>query len=379
VKLCLHVHPDTGVTCTKKAIQGGLCNTHGAETKKCRFVDPRTKETCSKMSKQDGLCIGHGAQVQLCRHVDPDTKEACVRYAKQGGLCIGHGAKLKLCCHADPLTKEACTRYAVKGGVCIGHGAPGRLCKHVDPNTNAACSKHVQVGGLCASHGGGYRCEMPCCTSTHEGTPSLATGKHPVTGAHMCTFAMRFMVSAAQTKAEKTVLLRRFGFKRDLVLRGEHAFYHKLVLLVPELALSERVLDESVLSKCAGKAKSFSDPRPDYLHYFADGDVQLALAGEYDERPGHEDDDDRLGVIADMCGCGAENMYVFRVLGRHDSDRAVCVRKIRQQNAYYKVTQEGMSVVRKTAAVVRERLEWIAQGLAPDDNAGRPRKVYVNF
>jgi len=173
-------------------------------------------------------------------------------------------------------------------------------------------------------------------------------------------------------------LMRYFGFKKDLVMRGEQAFYHALCLAVPELRLSERILDQSVLSKCLGKRKSMSDPRPDYFHFFSDFITSLGLHGEYDETADHEDSDERLKVIAEASGCGQENVYVFRVMAHHNTLRALCTRyTVGKHHTYYKLTEEGKRVVLETALIVRERLTWIGQGLAP--NKERPWKVYINL
>jgi hypothetical protein len=195
----------------------------------------------------------------------------------------------------------------------------------------------------------------------------------------MCTFAARCMISAADTLFEKQSLMNHFRFKRNLVMRGEHAFYHTLCLLVPELSMSERVLDESVLTAQLGKRKSLHDPRPDYFHYFGGSNIGLALHGEYDESPNHEDCDDRLKVIADAAGCGIDSTYIFRVMAWHDTKRSLCVRRVYRENAYFMITEEGIRVAKVTAQIIKERLTWISKGLNPNDSVGRRRKVYINY
>jgi hypothetical protein len=57
-------------------------------------------------------------------------------------------------------------------------------------------------------------------------------------------------------------------------------------------------------------------------------------------------------------------------------------RKIRKEsagqetNVWYELNERGKSVLDITAVVVKERLDWIRQGLEPND-AERPRKVYI--
>jgi hypothetical protein len=73
-------------------------------------------------------------------------------------------------------------------------------------------------------------------------------------------------------------------------------------------------------------------------------------------------------------------VYFFRVQGHHGTKRELCKRHvINKIHVYFKLTAEGERVVKETAAIVRERLDWIALGLAPDDAAGRLQKVYTNY
>lgn len=174
------------------------------------------------------------------------------------------------------------------------------------------------------------------------------------------------------------MLIEKFGFKTKLVMGGEHAFYHALCKLVPGLHVSERVLDADVLSKCVGKQKSISNPRPDYFHFFGDGTLNVAIHGEYDETEGHEDCDERLAAIAQAAD--VPYPYVFRVMARHYTDRALCARRVlNKTTTYYALTDKGRRVAEETAVAVRERLQWISQGLGPDDAAGRMRKIYINY
>jgi hypothetical protein len=229
------------------------------------------------------------------------------------------------------------------------------------------------VPNMCAKHGGGDRCELECCTGYPGAHPDLAKGFHPETGQGMCTFACRQMVGNCDDKEEQKQLMLRFGFKKLRVMRGEHAFYHALNLLVVDLRESERFLDASLFSNGLGKRKSRDDKRPDYYHYFADGEKAFVLHGEYDETPDHEDDDDRLAMFAEISSCVGAT-YVFRVQAHHHTDRAICEMKTHEQHTYWRLTDAGRQKAKEVAVVIRERLEWIKQGLAP--NATRPWKVY---
>ena len=346
--------------CTKGAIDSTeLCAAHGGG-RRC------TAEGCTKGAVDSNeLCITHGGG-RRC------TAEGCTKSARDSTeLCAAHGGGRRC-------TTEGCTKSAVGSTkLCMAHGG-GRRC------SAEGCTKSARDSNeLCITHGGGRRCEMQCCVLVTEiDTPTIASGKHPETGQYMCTFAMRNMVQEAKT-TEKEDLNRYFGFKKTLVMRGEHSFYHKLVLSVPFLAQTERVLDESVLRKQLGKRKDVSDPRPDYFHYLGGSNTRsaFALSGEYDEKPDHEQSLQRLQTIGNMTDAEWTRTYVFRVQAHHDTERAVCVRKSNKQanTTYYEVTDVGKAVVAQTAVVVEQIMEWIQQGLPPDDAAGRPHITHINY
>ena len=156
-------------------------------------------------------------------------------------------------------------------------------------------------------------------------------------------------------------LKRYFGFKRDLVLRAEHAFYYELVKLVPELTQLRRVLDESVLSRLLGKSKTVDEPRPDYFHLHPQ--TNIALHGEFDENDGHEESIDRLRKIAHHAGCN--RVYYFRVRGHIGTSQAVCRRVIQQDVAYYIVTQRGRKVLQDVARYAKMCVKCMYAGIPP--------------
>jgi hypothetical protein len=221
----------------------------------------------------------------------------------------------------------------------------------------------------CISCGGGCRCEADCCKYLEDS--AYSKHKHPVSGIRICTFAARVLVAQAlYTDGDVTkykAWMKHFGFKRDLVLRAEHAFYFMLVQEVPELAQMVRALDQSVASALEGKTKRSTDQRPDYLHYSPA--VNMALYGEFDEHNNHEDDDDRIRRIADQVGCGLERTYVFRVKAHiEDPQRALFVRKIhKKHHAYYTATERGKKVVQKVAQHVRECLALMSLQIPPTE------------
>jgi hypothetical protein len=405
---CQFVDPDTGKACKASAVSSksktgvqGMCVSHGGGDR-CQFVDPDTGKACkasavSSKSKTgvQGMCKSHGGG-DRCQFVDPDTGKACKASAvssksKTGvqGMCKSHGGGDR-CQFVDPDTGKACKASAQNSksktgvqGMCKSHGG-GDRCQFVDPDTGKACKASARtstdktgVQGMCVSHGGGDRCQAECCALLD--VQSYAPYCMPAPdGRTVCTHYARCAVSIASSKSpeEGTKLARHFGFKKDLVMRGEHAFYHALCQAVPELKSAWRTLDEPQLKKQLGKAKCMGDPRPDYFHEYEGG----AIHGEYDEKRDHEMCVNRELIVATLSKAGPARTYAFRVLGRHDEPDAVCERRVYNKHyTYFTLTAEGRRVVSETAVVVRRILSWISQGLPPDDAAGRPRRTLINF
>jgi hypothetical protein len=351
------------------------CVRHGGGNR-CTYIDEdgQACEASARISKSGtgaaNKCVRHGGG-NRCTHSDEDG-QACKSSAENSrsgtgavGRCKRHGGGNR-CTHIDK-DGQACKSSAEnnKSDVhkCVRHGG-GNRCTHIDDD-GQACTVSAQNSksgtgstGRCRRHGGGDRCAQDCCVSvTEDGLAAVAKGEHPEDGTPMCTYAMRCMVNSERNQVEKMRLMKLFGFKKDLVLRGEHVFYHALCLFVPGLQLSERVLDESVLKKQQGKHKSNEDPRPDYYYYFGyDQHRGFALHGEYDETPDHEDSDDRLEVVAAAANVPLSKTYFFRVQGNHYSTNAVCRRVSNKDHTYYTLTDKGRSVVAETARVVLERL-----------------------
>jgi hypothetical protein len=310
-------------------------------------------EDCTKSarSSKTPFCITHGGGSR-CQH------EGCAKSAIYKTLfCKAHGG-------GDRCQYEGCTKSAMgKTPFCIEHGG-GIRCQH------KGCIKSAQgKTPFCIAHGGGNRCEAVCCKYLEK--PTVATQKHPVSGIRICTFAARVLAAQALYNdgdvAKYKDWMKHFGFKKDLVMRAEHAFYFMLVQEVPELAQMIRALDQSVSSALEGKAKQSTDPRPDYLHY--NPAVNMALYGEFDEHDNHEDDDIRLRRITDQVGCGFARTYVFRVRAHlDDPSRALFVRKIHKtHHTYYSATVRGKEVVQKVAQHVRECLALMSLQIPPTE------------
>jgi hypothetical protein len=328
---------------------------------------------------------GNGDSTKCVRHGggDPCTVFGCGKSAQSSKY--GNGDSTKCVRHGggDPCTEPGCGKSAVHSK--YGNGDSTKCIRHGggDPCTEPGCGKSAQSSKSitgdstkCVRHGGSDRCEMPCCTSIYGVRADVATGYHPDTKKGMCTFAMRQMVSNCDNHEEQKRLMLQFGFKKLLVMRGEHAFYHALNLLVPELRESERFLDSSLLSNGLGKRKNRNDKRPDYYHYFSDGQEKTAFAlhGEYDETPNHEDDDDRVAAFAEISKCIGRT-YMFRVQAHHYTEQALCIPKTNKEHTYWTLTPAGVEKALQVAEVIQERLTWIKQRLEPSSE--RPWKTWL--
>jgi hypothetical protein len=82
--------------------------------------------------------------------------------------------------------------------------------------------------------------------------------------------------------------MRHFGFQKDLVLRAEHAWFHRINVVIPALRRVTRIYDTS-LAKTVGQQKAATDPRADVFSLFDDGTMRLGLHDEFDATPDHED------------------------------------------------------------------------------------------
>jgi hypothetical protein len=128
--------------CTNAAVNGIVCNEHGATRKMKRC----NSEGCKNQAYYaEGVCVRHGGK-RLC------SKDGCTNQVYSGGVCIRHGAKVKLC------NSDGCTNQARKGGVCIRHGG-AKLCN------SEGCSNQAVRGGVCISHGAKRPCSREGCSN----------------------------------------------------------------------------------------------------------------------------------------------------------------------------------------------------------------------
>ena len=353
-RVCVY-EDNRGNKCGKYSRGLWYCVAHGGGP---RCLHQGEEGRCHKGAvKNTHYCVAHGGGPR-CSHVDEQGK--CSKGAAgTTNYCIAHGGGRR-CEYEDEQGKcnksaEGTTNY------CKAHGG-GRRCAYEDEQ--GKCEKSAQgTTNYCKAHGGGPRCKM-CCLFLSE--PSSATYRHPETKIGICTAAARNMVIEARTNGDDILadkLKKYFGFKKDLVIRAEHVFYHELVKRVPELANMRRVLDETILAKLLGKRKSLSDPRPDYFHFY--DATNMALHGEFDEDEDHEDSVERLRVIAHHAGCGLDRVYIFRVQANLYGRNAVCDRIVRKDIVYYRMTKHGYTVLDKVAAHVKQCVSYMIEGILP--------------
>jgi hypothetical protein len=169
------------------------------------------------------------------------------------------------------------------------------------------------------------------------------------------------MVMVEENRARRSALKRHFGFQKDLLVRAECRFYYELCKRVPALTSMKRVLDGTIMANMFQKTKCVHDPRPDYFHYYSK--TNTALLGEFDETDHHEEDEQRLRVIAHHAGCGRDRMYVFRVKAKLESDDPVCERKTSQGQVYYTMTPRGHRLADEIADYLVACLDKMEMGI----------------
>jgi len=103
----------------------------------------------------------------------------------------------------------------------------------------------------------------------------------------------------------------------------------------------------------------------------------MAIHIEYDEGKGpHENDEQRLRWIAEASGT-VGRVYLIRVDAKSGSSGALCTRTKRGSVVYYTVNDFGKKKSLEVARAVMQRIEWVQNGLAPDDDAQRPPNTYM--
>ena len=376
-----HVNLSEKLICVYKG-----CTTRGHVTiKDCSeyFCTPHAKllvhqglpEESVNWTKNGNYCFELGCEV--------------VASFDQGRYCERHSPTkvsddTRVCEHEGCTSRRPTFGYiGRKKTKCIKHKEDGmysrKLCDHPgcfigasygpSGGVSSRCLKHKKEGDIVES-----RCAMACCKNSegiqakffhpeHEDKASEYFGKR------VCSFARRFLVEAALMSkrnddyTEVKRLLDHFGLKEVVTLNAQSAVmvacekeYYGLLKDCVQL-----VSDESVI----GQAKSLGNRRPDIFYKWDINNQGFAIHIEYDEKSSHENDVARLERIAREAGCEGKT-YVIRVRGGHDTKDPVCKPVQEKYYKYYVVSESGREVCRRVAELVKERIEWIHEGLAPN-------------
>lgn len=218
------------------------------------------------------------------------------------------------------------------------------------------------------------KCGMVCCA---DGGPRPQY-VHPDNGTAICAFAARALMEVALMEndmdlAEK--LMRHFKRSSMLVLNQQSAFRVAIEKLYwNKLDTCSKVYFDDTVSD---KPKTAGDLRPDIFYMWDVDGEKMAIHIEYDEGKGqHEDNEPRLRWIAEASGT-LGSVYVIRIDAKSGSSAELCTRTKKGSVVYYTVNSTGKKVAAEVAEAVMQRIEWIKKGLAPDDGAQRPYKLYM--
>ena len=227
------------------------------------------------------------------------------------------------------------------------------------------------------------KCAMECCM--YEGGvqascdhPEYKNQSSEFFGRRVCYFARRILFELAlmNNDNERVECLQlHFGLKEVVTLNAQTAVrvecekeYHHLLKDCDKVVFDDVVHDGP---------KEPGHVRPDIFYKWDINDQGFGIHIEYDETSSHEDKVSRLERIARESGCEGKT-YVIRVRGGHGTTNPVC-EDVRETNYKYSaVTQSGKAVCEEVANLVKERIGWIHEGLAPEDS-NRIGKVVVNF
>ena len=381
---------DGGKRCKKHAIStksddNRKCDFPGCtSTKRPTFGIPGQSSTRCKNHRTPGMASHKQCEAKDCKvgasyGLPDEVARFCKRHAG-----VGFVLSTKTCaydgCDRQPsfghkTSSEAiyCSKHKpdhfvdVKNKTCVHEGCPKNRSFGLKGGERLWCYDHKTEDCINLVE---TKCSMACCMydeglqgkyfhPEHEDKESEFFEKR------ICSFARRFLIEVAlMDNKEKQVkkLLRHFGLKKVVTLTAQGAFtvacekeYYGLLDDCEQV-----VFDESVV----GGAKILGNRRPDIFYKWEIQGKGFAIHLEYDEESSHENDVSRLERIAKEAGCEGKT-YVIRVRGGHDTKDAVCKPVHEEYYKYYEVSGSGVSVCRRVAELVKERIAWIHEGLAP--------------
>ena len=370
---------------------GKFCKTHSISGKsddrrRCDFQGC-TSEQRPSFGFEGGRrtrCREHKEEGMVSRKIcQEESCNVSASFGVEGGVathCKSHAPDGAYLVNASTCAHESCNKQPIFGesGVkkpthCKAHAPAGYVDVKNKRCTVVECGKLcVDSAAFCVAHGGGKKCSMECCA---YGGPR-AQHRHPDNMSWICAFATRVLMETAYMNNDNDrvrMLLKHFGRKNILVLNQQSAFRTEIEKLYwPKLhSCCEICFDEPV----SEQPKTLYDYRPDIFYKWCVNDVHYGIHIEYDEGTGHEDDDARLKCIARSARVEGRT-YVIRV-SDSTADGPLCDRRQNGGVVYFETNAVGKYVAEKVAQAVMQRIGWIKDGLAPDDRAQRPYKLYM--
>lgn len=263
-----------------------------------------------------------------------------------------------------------CTRYCKMDGCHITSSFEDGMCK-----------KHsvTQVSSDTR------KCVMECCANGDGPRAAFFHPDHKMKESdfyksRICGFARRALIEDAlmcndMIKVQK--LLDHFGLDKIVTLNAQSAFrfacekyYHESLKGCVDI-----VFDDTF--KVVGR-KECGKRRPDIFYKWTIDGKSFGIHIEYDENSDHEQDMGRLEQIAKDADC-VGSVYVIRVRGGHGTKDPVCCRVVSpgKNYEYFRVTESGVRIARQVSELVKERIDWVKNGISPGTHKNECSVVVV--
>lgn len=362
-------HSRTGISDDKR-----VCAADGCGKMRPTFgVSGQPRTMCAE-HKEYGmysrkLCVTDECMISASYGPAGEVVVHCKKHMVDGETLTNNPSCEEEGCEKQPAFGGPSTRKATH---CKSHAPEGFIDVRNKRCVAENCDKlRIDSTDFCVSHGGGNICTLPCCMF---GGPRPQYG-NPDDGSRICAFGARALMENAlfNNDIERSRrLMRHFGRTTMMVLNQQSAFRTELEKIYWKLldTCAKVYFDETV----SDKPKTIEDLRPDIFYLWEINGTKMAIHIEYDEGGRHEDDDDRLKYISDTSGTTG-NVYVIRVDAKATgSSGALCTRTQKGSVVFFTVNEKGREVAAKVADAVIDRIQWIEEGLGPDDT--RPSKVY---
>lgn len=391
---------DGGKHCKQHAVSNKSDDRRRCEFEGCRstqrptFGIPGEKPTRCKNHKTPDMashkqCVEEGCKVSASYGLPDEVAQYCKTHAG-----VGYILNTKTCVHdgcdrqpsfGNKTSSEStyCSKHKpddfvdVKNKTCVYEGCPKKRSFGLKDGERLWCYDHKTEDCINLVE---TKCAMACCMYGEgiQGKYFHPDYKNKGSGffkKRICSFARRALIEdalMADKKSTVETLLKHFGLNEVETLNAQSAVrvecekhYHKLLSDCNDI-----IFDHFVFEGCKG----VGNKRPDIFYKWVVNGQGFAIHIEYDEDSDHEDDTPRLKRIAKEAGCEGRT-YVIRVQGGRNTKNPLCKVVREEYYKYWKVTDAGKEVCRDVADLVKQRIGWIKQGLAPDSN--RPAKYVV--